>query len=135
VAPPAAVADAVVAGIGVDAVDVARFRRLLERRPRLAGRLFSEAERSYATGTADPGARLAARFAAKEAVWKALGVGLGAAGFRDVEVVRGPDGAPALTLAGRAAVLAAARGVTRWHLSLTHTEAVAVASVLAEGGR
>jgi len=120
-------------GIGVDAVDVARFRAVLERRPGLAQRLFTDGERSYAASKADPGPRLAARFAAKEAVLKALGVGIGATNFRDVEVVSAGGGAPRLALAGRAQVLAAARGVRFWHLSMTHTEAVAVASVVAEG--
>jgi holo-[acyl-carrier protein] synthase len=132
--PPAGVVDgARIRGVGVDAVDVARFRMVLARRPRLAGRLFTEAERSYAESGQDPGSRLAARFAAKEAVLKALGVGLGAADFREVEVVRGDNGAPGLALGGRAAVLATARGVRWWHLSLSHTELVAVASVVAEG--
>ncbi len=131
---PSSVADeGRVRGIGVDAVDVARFRAVLERRPGLAGRLFTDAERSYAESGKDPGPRLAARFAAKEAVLKALGVGIGAADFHDVEVVRVDDGAPRLALAGRAAALAAGRGVRWWHLSLTHTDLVAVASVVAEG--
>gem|GEM_PF-138087 len=122
-----------VSGIGIDAVDVARFRRVLARRPSLLGRLFTETERAYAARAADPAARLAVRFAAKEAVLKALGVGLGAAAFRDVEVARHGSGRPVLVLAGRAAALADERGVRRWHVSLTHTATVAVASVLAEG--
>jgi holo-[acyl-carrier protein] synthase len=124
-----------VRGIGIDAVDVARFRTVLARRPGLAHRLFTDAERSYAHSGQDPGSRLAARFAAKEAVLKALGVGIGAADFRDVEVVRSDDGAPALALGGRAAALAERRGIRWWHLSLTHTDLVAVASVVAEGDR
>ena len=132
-APAGVVDGGRVRGIGVDAVDVARFRTVLERRPALAHRLFTDAERAYAQSARDPGPRLAARFAAKEAVLKALGVGIGATGFRDVEVVRSDDGAPRLALAGRAAALAAARGVRWWHVSLTHTDLVAVASVVAEG--
>ncbi|HXQ43842.1 MAG TPA: holo-ACP synthase [Acidimicrobiales bacterium] len=132
-APSSVVDERRVLGIGVDAVDVARFRTVLERRPGLAQRLFTDAERSYAESGKDPGPRLAARFAAKEAVLKALGVGIGATAFRDVEVVRGDDGAPRLALVGRAAALAADRGVRWWHVSLTHTDLVAVASVLAEG--
>jgi holo-[acyl-carrier protein] synthase len=122
-----------VCGIGVDAVDVVRFRRVLERRPGIVDRLFTETERAYAARSADPGPRLAVRFAAKEAVLKALGVGVGAAGFRDVEVVRADNGAPSLALTGRAAALSLGRGISRWHVSLTHTDTIAVASVVAEG--
>ncbi|HEY5023472.1 MAG TPA: holo-ACP synthase [Acidimicrobiales bacterium] len=122
-----------VRGIGVDAVDVVRFRHVLERRPGIVHRLFTDAERAYAGASRDPGPRLAVRFAAKEAVLKALGVGVGAAGFRDVEVVRAENGEPGLSLSGRAAALSARRGVRRWHLSLTHTDSVAVATVIAEG--
>ncbi len=122
-----------VRGIGVDAVDVARFRHVMARRPAIVGRLFTESERAYAEGSRDPGPRLAVRFAAKEAVLKALGVGLGAAGFRDVEIIRGDGGEPRLALWGRAAELSARRGVAHWHVSLTHTDTVAVASVVAEG--
>ncbi|MBI2168360.1 MAG: holo-ACP synthase [Actinobacteria bacterium] len=122
-----------VRGIGVDAVDVDRFRRVLERRPRLATRLFSDGEQAYARRHADPVPRLAARFAAKEATMKALGVGLGAFKLRDVEVDREGSGAPVLALRGRAAALARQRGVDRWHLSLTHTDTVALAFTVAEG--
>ena len=120
-----------VIGIGIDTVDVERFRRALATRPGIAERLFTPAEEAYGRRQRDPAQRLAARFAAKEAVMKALGVGLGAFAFRDVEVVKAPSGAPSIALTGRAAELAARRGVTSWHVSLTHTglvaEAVAVA--------
>jgi holo-[acyl-carrier protein] synthase len=122
-----------VRGIGVDAVDVERFRRVLARRPALVRRLFTEDEQAYAGRVGDPGPRLAARFAAKEAVLKALGVGVGAAAFTDVEVTRAEGGRPGLALSGRAASLAEHLGVRRWHVSLTHTDALAVASVVAEG--
>jgi len=131
-APDAMAHAGAVSGIGVDAVDVVRFRAVLERRPSIVGRLFTAGERAYASGTADPAPRLAARFAAKEAVLKSLGVGIGAADFREVEVVRVESGAPVLSVTGRAAALAEAHGVVRWHVSLTHTDAVAVASVVAE---
>lgn len=124
-----------IVGIGVDDVDVGRFRRSLERTPTLAVRLFTEGERAYAdrAGPATAAQRLAARFAAKEAVLKALGAGLGACGFHDIEVVRDDgSGAPALALHGRAAVLAAGRGAATLHLSLTHTEVRATAFVVAE---
>jgi len=120
-------------GIGIDAVDLDRFRATIGRRPRLVDRLFSARERTDVARSVDPLPRLAARFAAKEAVMKALGVGIGAFAFTDVEVVSHPGGAPGLRLRGGAAVLADAAGVGAWHVSLTHTGLVAVASVVAEG--
>lgn len=119
-------------GLGIDAVEVERFRRVLARRPGLAARLFTEAELAYAGRAADPAERLAARFAAKEAVLKALGVGLGAADFKEIEVARAPGGEPSLRLHGRAAALAQRRGVRAWHVSLTHTVAGAAAVAVAE---
>ena len=123
-----------VVGVGVDAVDVARLRRTLERTPRFARRAFTDGERALASGRRDPVPALAARFAAKEAVMKALGVGLGAFALREVEVVRLESGRPVLKLAGRASELALERGVEAWHLSLTHTDLVAVAVVVAASG-
>jgi holo-[acyl-carrier protein] synthase len=122
-----------VVGVGIDAVDLERFRAVLARRPSMAERLFTPAERAYAARAADPVPRLAARFAAKEATMKALGVGIGSVDFAEVEVVRAGD-APALAVTGRAGELAARAGVDRWHLSLTHSQLVAVASVVAESG-
>jgi holo-[acyl-carrier protein] synthase len=120
-----------VVGVGVDAVDVERFRAVLARRPRFAERVFSVAERAEAAGRRDPVPGLAARFAAKEAVMKSLSVGLGAFDFADVEVVRGDGGAPDLSVRGRAAAVAAERSVAGWHVSLTHTATVAVAIAVA----
>jgi holo-[acyl-carrier protein] synthase len=95
-------------------------------------RLFSEEERAYAERRNDPTERYAARFAAKEAVMKALGVGLGACEFTDIEVVRDErSGAPALALHGKAAALADEAGVTRWLLTLTHSDAAAHAIAVA----
>ena len=127
-----------IVGVGVDAVDVARFRRVLDRRPRFAARCFTASEQSDAASSTDSVQSLAARFAAKEAVMKALGTGLGAFALTDVEVHReaGRRGAartaPLLRLRGGAARLAEAHGAVRFHLSLTHTEAVAIAFVVAE---
>ena len=118
-------------GIGIDAVDVDRFRRLLERRPSAAGRLFTAGELASVGRSRDPAPRLAARFAAKEAVMKAMGVGLGAFGFHDVEVVSAPSGAPSLVLRGAADALAARLGVSGWRLSLTHTDLIAQAVAVA----
>jgi holo-[acyl-carrier protein] synthase len=118
-------------GLGIDVVDLDRFRMVLGRRPRVAERLFTEGERHYASLQRDPTRRLAVRFAAKEATMKALGVGLGAFAFRDVEVVALPSHAPALRLTGRAAEVAAHAGVIGWKVSLTHGDLVAEAVVVA----
>ena len=120
-----------VAGVGIDAVEVDRFRRVLARTPGLARRLFTDAERAYGERAKDPAPRLAARFAAKEATMKALGVGLGAFKFHDVEVVRAPSGKPGLELRGAAAELASAHEVSGLHLSITHTDRTAEAVVIA----
>lgn len=123
-----------VVGVGIDLVDVDRFRRSLARTPSLAERLFCEEERRYAESATDPTLRYAARFAAKEAVMKSLGVGLGAFGWHDVEVLRADDGRPSLHVRDAAEVLALERGVRQWQISLTHTAASAGAVVVALGG-
>jgi len=119
-------------GIGVDVVEIERFRRSLERTPTMRDRLFTSTELEYVARKSDPVPSLAARFAAREAVMKSLGVGLGAFGFHEAWVERADSGAPYLGLSGRAAELASSAGVTRWHLSLTHSDLVAVAYVVAE---
>ena len=109
-------------GVGIDLLDVERFERALERRPRLADRLFTDAEREYAAGRARPGMHLAARFCAKEAVAKAIGVD-GWWAFREVEVVA-TSGAPEVRLSGTVAARAAELG-GELAISLTHTDDVA----------
>lgn len=118
-------------GLGLDAVDIDRFRRLVARRPGLLDRLFTPGERHDLAGRADPVPGLAARFAAKEAAMKALGVGLGAVRLAELEVRRAPSGAPRLELSGRAAERARALGLVRFEVSLTHTDTLAAAVVLA----
>lgn len=120
-----------VLGVGIDLVDVDRFRRSLQRTPSMRERMFTEGERSYAETANDPTERYAARFAAKEAVMKALGVGLGAFGFHDVEVLRDEGGRPSLRVVGAAELLAVERGVRTWQISLTHTATSAGAVVVA----
>jgi len=118
-------------GIGIDAVDVERFRRSLERTPTMRTRLFTPAELEYLVDRADPVPGLAARFAAREAAMKALDQGLGAWGFHDVSVVRIGLGPPKLLVVGHATEVAASLGVTSWRVSLTHTDSVAMAVVAA----
>jgi holo-[acyl-carrier protein] synthase len=113
-------------GIGIDLLEVERLERALERRPRLAERVFTDAERAYAAGRARPAMHLAARFCAKEAVAKALG--LTAWSWRDVEVVA-TGAAPEVRLTGGVAERAAALGVTAT-VSLTHTDTTAGAVAL-----
>jgi len=120
-----------VKGIGVDAVDIERFRRSLLRTPSMRERLFTDIELAYVAPKTDPVPSLAARFAAREAVMKAMGVGLGAFGFHDVWVSRAESGEPSLVVTGSALSLADRAGIQRWHLSLTHTALVAIAYVVA----
>lgn len=118
-------------GIGVDAVDIARFRASLIRTPTMRERLFTAEELAYVAPKSDPVPSLAARFAAREATMKAMGLGLGAFGFHDVWVMRETSGEPSLIVTGRALELAKDLGVDNWHLSLTHTDLVAIAYVVA----
>lgn len=123
-------------GIGTDLVELDRFRLALARTPRLAERLFSEAERAYAARRRDPTERLAARFAAKEAVSKALGVGIfGADGlsWRDVEVLPDRRGRPLVYLYGKAEHRASTLGLTEIAVSLSHDGGLAIALVVAQG--
>ena len=113
--------------VGLDLLDIDRFERVLERRPRLAERLFTEAELAYAGRRARPGQHLAARFCAKEAVAKALG--LAGWSFTDVEVLAG-GGPPTVRLSGVAARRAAELGLEH-RISLTHTDTTAGAVAVA----
>ncbi|HEX5945939.1 MAG TPA: holo-ACP synthase [Acidimicrobiales bacterium] len=122
-----------VIGLGVDLCEVDRMRTVLGRTPGFADRTFTAAEQQYCRRARDPAERFAARFAAKEAVLKALGAGLGACRFTDIEVARADSGAPSLRLHGAAATLASERGVGGWRISLTHTKTMAEAVVIALG--
>jgi len=120
----------VIVGVGVDVVEIDRFAAALARRPRLAERCFTEDEARYCLAKPFPPQHFAARFAAKEAVGKALGRGM--TRWREVEVVRG-RGAPTVALHAHYAEWAARRGVARVHLTLTHSRGLAVAVAVAEG--
>lgn len=115
--------------IGIDVVDIARLSRILDQWPRLAERLFTQTERHYAARRARPAEHLAARLAAKEAAFKALGVGWPAVAWHDVQVVS-TGGRPELVLNGKAAELA---GEARRCVSLTHDAGIALAEVLLVG--
>ncbi len=122
-----------VLGIGVDVCSIERMRTALTRTPRFSTRIFTEAERTYADGFADPAGVYAARFAAKEAAMKAMGVGIEHVPFNAIELVRAASGAPSLVLHGRAGALAVERGIAVIHISVSHDAGVAVAFALAVG--
>ncbi len=113
--------------VGIDLLEISRLEEALERRPTLAERLFTDAERAYAASRARPGMHLAARFCAKEAVAKALQ--LRAWSWRDVEVVGGGSEPPSVRLEGAAAARAGELGATV-SVSLTHTHGMAGAVAL-----
>ncbi len=113
------------AGVGIDLLEIERLERALARHPRLAERIFTAAERDYAAARARPARHLAARFAAKEAVVKALGLSDGF-GLRDIEVLAGKP--PRVRLSGRAAQAAAGRSI---EISLTHSRSFAAAVAMA----
>jgi len=125
-----------IVGVGLDVVEVDRIATALRRHgERFERRVFTRAESAACRDRVDRVLALGARFAAKEACLKALGTGWAAGiGFVDVEVVRNPGGGPGLRLHGPAAERAAALGVDRIHVSLTHQRSVAAAVVVLERG-
>ncbi len=121
-----------IVGLGVDVVAVARFSTALARTPSLRTRLFSSAELVTLAGAARSDESLAARFAAKEALAKALGAGGGMV-WTDAQVLTDDSGRPRLEVRGTVAERAASLGVSAWHVSLSHDGGVAAATVIAEG--
>lgn len=117
-----------IVGIGVDIVDLARFKAMLDRTPGVADRVFTATERDAPIQT------LAATFAAKEAVAKALGAPSGL-DWHDVEVRRDDGGRPCLDVGGTVAAAAEAKAVEHWHVSLSHDAGAAIAMVVAESAR
>lgn len=119
-------------GVGIDVADIARFGQSLERTPGLADRLFTEGERWVRPGQERGVASLAARFAAKEALAKALGAP-GGLHWLDAEVTTEDSGRPLLAVTGTVAARAFELGVRHWHVSLSHDAGIASAVVIAEG--
>jgi holo-[acyl-carrier protein] synthase len=118
-------------GLGVDMVEISRMEAALQRHPRMKERCFSADERAYCDGRSRPVVHYALRFAAKEAVLKALGTGFSGMRFTDVEVLRDQRGRPTPKLSGRAAEVAAELGADEIMLSLSFTHENAVASAVA----
>ena len=125
-----------VLGLGTDIVETARLAASIERHgAAFLDCVFLASERAYCDRGATPERCYAARFAAKEAVAKALGTGLGAhLAWRDIEIIRQPSGQPAVILHGTGAATAARLGIREWHLSLSHSDHYATATALALGG-
>ena len=120
------------AGIGVDIVEIPRMEAILERTPSFASRMFTEEERAYCDASSCPAAHYAARFAAREAVLKALGIGFGpGVGRKDVSVTRDSRGRPQAVLAGGALKAAQESGIVEVALSLSLTSGLAVANAMA----
>jgi len=124
-----------IVGVGTDVVRIWRIRKLAERFPdRIGRKVFTAGELQYCRAKQDPAPSLAGRFAAKEAVMKALGTGWrGGVRFIDIEVVNAPSGWPSIHLRGRAAEIAENREIARFHLSIAHDGDLAMATVVAEG--
>lgn len=121
-------------GVGIDIVEVSRIKAAIERES-FVKRVFTDSEAAYCRSRGvQQAASFAARFAAKEAVAKALGSGFAGGNIKDIEVIVGAGGQPAIVLHGSFAVLAGRRGVTAAHISLTHTREYAAAQAVLEGG-
>jgi holo-[acyl-carrier protein] synthase len=121
----------VIAGIGVDIVEIARLEDALARTPELAARLFTPAERKRAEGRRAPVVSLAGCLAAKEALAKVLGAPVGLH-WTDAEVLRDPAGRPFLAVRGTVAAAAQGQGIGTWHVSLSHDGGMCIAMVVAE---
>jgi holo-[acyl-carrier protein] synthase len=121
-------------GIGIDTIELKRVARVhAEYGEKFLARILTEAEREYVQRWADPVPRIAGRFAAKEACMKALGTGWGfGIRWRDIEVRRGPAGAPVAQLAGRAAERLAELGASHVHVTITHSDDHAMAMIIIE---
>jgi holo-[acyl-carrier protein] synthase len=122
-------------GVGMDIVETKRIAESIERfGDRFLHRVFLEGELAYSRSMKFPHLHLAARFAAKEAISKAFGTGIGhEMGWRDLEIIREPHGAPRVQLHGRAESHAKSRGVTEVHVSLSHTAEYGAASAVIVG--
>jgi holo-[acyl-carrier protein] synthase len=124
-----------IVGTGVDIVEISRIRKILERlTDRFILRVFTPAEQAYCRAYRDPAPHFAARFAAKEALFKALGTGWAkGVTWQDAEVSRERRDAPAMILHGEALQLSKAKGTRKIHLSVSHTDQWAIATVILEG--
>lgn len=122
-----------ITGIGTDLIEIARIQRAIEKNPHFMERVYTANEIAYCQRKKNVWQSFAARFAAKEAVSKAFGTGIGAVGLMEIEIVNTEKGQPVVVLHGKALQLAADRNIQRVHISLSHSEAYAMATAVLEG--
>ena len=122
-----------ITGIGTDLIEIARIQRAIEKNPHFMERVYTANEIAYCRRKKNAWQSFAARFAAKEAVSKALGTGIGPVGLMEIEILNAENGQPKVVLHGKALQLAADRNIQRVHISLSHSEAYAMATAVLEG--
>jgi holo-[acyl-carrier protein] synthase len=123
----------VITGIGTDLIEIVRIQRAIEKNPHFMERVYTANEIAYCQRKKNVWQSFAARFAAKEAVSKALGTGIGPVGLMEIEILNAENGQPKVVLHGKALQLAADRNIQRVHISLSHSEAYAMATAVLEG--
>jgi holo-[acyl-carrier protein] synthase len=123
----------VITGIGTDLIEIVRIQRAIEKNPHFMERVYTANEIAYCRRKKNAWQSFAARFAAKEAVSKALGTGIGPVGLMEIEILNAENGQPKVVLHGKALQLAADRNIQRVHISLSHSEAYAMATAVLEG--
>ncbi|MBQ2448447.1 MAG: holo-ACP synthase [Peptococcaceae bacterium] len=122
-----------ITGIGTDLIEIVRIQRAIEKNPHFMERVYTANEIAYCQRKKNVWQSFAARFAAKEAVSKALGTGIGPVGLMEIEILNAENGQPKVVLHGKALQLAADRNIQRLHISLSHSEAYAMATAVLEG--
>lgn len=122
-----------ITGIGTDLIEIVRIQRAIEKNPHFMERVYTANEIAYCRRKKNAWQSFAARFAAKEAVSKAFGTGIGPVGLMEIEILNAENGQPKVVLHGKALQLAADRNIQRVHISLSHSEAYAMATAVLEG--
>ena len=122
-----------ITGIGTDLIEIVRIQRAIEKNPHFMERVYTANEIAYCRRKKNAWQSFAARFAAKEAVSKAFGTGIGPVGLMEIEILNAENGQPKVVLHGKALQLAADRNIQRLHISLSHSEAYAMATAVLEG--
>ena len=122
-----------IAGVGTDLVEIARIQNAIEKNPHFMERVYTKEEIAYCQRKKNPWQSFAARFAAKEAVSKAFGTGIGPVGLTEIEIRNKSNGQPEVVLHGKAQAMAASRNIQRVHVSLSHSETYAMATAVLEG--